>query len=224
MTCRLKRCSTERVASAGRYHRRPTDRLSVRIRTTDLPPARDCHTTPARVSRHNPTRPSVPLFHKRIRRLLHTSIRHCTARGGDQPTAGEPLPESAGPCDGESGQGDGALRRRLRYFMRKRSGGPRGHGKLRDWVEKAGLIVHPTKTRIVDASQKGGFDFLGYHFERGHRWPPAGLKPTFPGQLRADDAGKAIRKGSPRPPNPLPAGRWTSAPGPWPGASPVPHR
>jgi RNA-directed DNA polymerase len=42
---------------------------------------------------------------------------------------------------------------------------------LRDWVEKAGLILHPTKTRIVDASQKGGFDFLGYHFERGHRWP-----------------------------------------------------
>jgi RNA-directed DNA polymerase len=43
--------------------------------------------------------------------------------------------------------------------------------QLRDWVEKAGLILHPTKTRIVDASQKGGFDFLGYHFERGHRWP-----------------------------------------------------
>jgi len=22
----------------------------------------------------------------------------------------------------------------------------------------------------VDASQQGGFDFLGYHFERGYRW------------------------------------------------------
>src|SRR5260221_262527 len=43
--------------------------------------------------------------------------------------------------------------------------------QLRQWVERAGLILHPTKTRIVDASQKGGFDFLGYHFERGHRWP-----------------------------------------------------
>lgn len=42
---------------------------------------------------------------------------------------------------------------------------------LREWVGKAGLTLHPTKTRIVDASQKGGFDFLGYHFERGHRWP-----------------------------------------------------
>jgi RNA-directed DNA polymerase len=43
--------------------------------------------------------------------------------------------------------------------------------KLRQWVAGAGLTLHPSKTRIVDASQKGGFDFLGYHFERGHRWP-----------------------------------------------------
>jgi len=42
---------------------------------------------------------------------------------------------------------------------------------LRQWVEAAGLTLHPTKTRIVDASQNGGFDFLGYHFERGRRWP-----------------------------------------------------
>lgn len=43
--------------------------------------------------------------------------------------------------------------------------------QLRKWAGQAGLILHPTKTRIVDASQKGGFDFLGYHFERGDRWP-----------------------------------------------------
>ena len=42
---------------------------------------------------------------------------------------------------------------------------------VRQWVEQAGLILHPTKTRIVDANQKGGFDFLGYHFERGMKWP-----------------------------------------------------
>jgi RNA-directed DNA polymerase len=40
-----------------------------------------------------------------------------------------------------------------------------------DWTERAGLLLHPDKTRIVDSSQKGGFDFLGYHFERGYRWP-----------------------------------------------------
>jgi len=43
--------------------------------------------------------------------------------------------------------------------------------ELRQWTEAAGLMLHPEKTRIVDASNKGGFDFLGYHFERGYRWP-----------------------------------------------------
>lgn len=42
---------------------------------------------------------------------------------------------------------------------------------LTEWVAAAGLQLHPDKTRIVDASQRGGFDFLGYHFERGHQWP-----------------------------------------------------
>jgi RNA-directed DNA polymerase len=42
---------------------------------------------------------------------------------------------------------------------------------VRQWVESRGLILHPDKTRLVDATQKGGFDFLGYHFERGMYWP-----------------------------------------------------
>ena len=44
---------------------------------------------------------------------------------------------------------------------------------VRRLVEGRGLTLHPTKTRLVDASQAGGFDFLGYHFERGYRWPRA---------------------------------------------------
>jgi len=43
--------------------------------------------------------------------------------------------------------------------------------EIQRWTTENGLIVHPTKTRIVDANAKGGFDFLGYHFERGMRWP-----------------------------------------------------
>ena len=39
------------------------------------------------------------------------------------------------------------------------------------WMEQAGLTLHPTKTRIVDVRQRGGFDFLGWHFERGLKWP-----------------------------------------------------
>ena len=48
---------------------------------------------------------------------------------------------------------------------------------VRTWTEQSGLKLHPTKTRIVDATQRGGFDFLGYHFERGMKWPrPKSLK------------------------------------------------
>ena len=43
--------------------------------------------------------------------------------------------------------------------------------RVRTWTASAGLTLHPEKTRIVDASLRGGFDFLGYHFERGLRWP-----------------------------------------------------
>lgn len=42
--------------------------------------------------------------------------------------------------------------------------------QVRQWTASAGLSLHPEKTRIVNASESG-FDFLGYHFERGTRWP-----------------------------------------------------
>jgi len=44
-------------------------------------------------------------------------------------------------------------------------------GQVQAWMEEAGLTLHPSKTRIVNAAQPGGFDFLGYHFERGMKWP-----------------------------------------------------
>jgi RNA-directed DNA polymerase len=43
--------------------------------------------------------------------------------------------------------------------------------RIRQWTVQAGLSLHPEKTRLVDATQRGGFDFLGYHFERGWKWP-----------------------------------------------------
>jgi RNA-directed DNA polymerase len=66
--------------------------------------------------------------------------------------------------------------------------------ELRQWTEAAGLTLHPTKTRIVDASQKGGFDFLGYHFERGHRWPRQKSLDKFREAIR-----QKTRKRDPRP-------------------------
>ena len=59
---------------------------------------------------------------------------------------------------------------------------------LQRWTAAAGLRLHPQKTRVVDARQPGGFDFLGYHFERGYRWPRTKslrkLKDTLRGKTR----------------------------------------
>jgi len=73
--------------------------------------------------------------------------------------------------------------------------------QLQVWVEKAGLILHPTKTRIVDTRQKGGFDFLGYHFERGHRWPRKKSLDKFKeairqktGRLRTGSMGSIVQE------------------------------
>jgi len=41
---------------------------------------------------------------------------------------------------------------------------------LREWTTAAGLTLHPTKTRIVEATSEG-FDFLGWHFRGGKKWP-----------------------------------------------------
>ena len=56
--------------------------------------------------------------------------------------------------------------------------------EVRGWVAAAGLVLHPTKTRIVDASRRGGFDFLGYHFERGYRWPRQKSMDKFKDAIR----------------------------------------
>ena len=41
---------------------------------------------------------------------------------------------------------------------------------LRAWTTEAGLTLHPVKTRIVNA-QSQGFDFLGWTFRGGKKWP-----------------------------------------------------
>ena len=56
---------------------------------------------------------------------------------------------------------------------------------VRAWVREAGLTLHPEKTRIVDATQRGGFDFLGYHFERGMKWPREKSLMKLKARLRA---------------------------------------
>ena len=68
--------------------------------------------------------------------------------------------------------------------------------RVRRWVEDNGLTLHPTKTRLVNASQAGGFDFLGYHFERGMKWPRKKsmdkLKDTIRNKTRRTD-GRSLK-------------------------------
>ena len=43
---------------------------------------------------------------------------------------------------------------------------------VQEWTAAAGLTLHPTKTRIVDAKEDA-FEFLGYRFEDSKRYPRA---------------------------------------------------
>jgi len=51
-------------------------------------------------------------------------------------------------------------------------------------MTERGLPLHPEKTRLVDAKVQGGFDFLGYHFERGMRWPRKKSLASFKEKIR----------------------------------------
>jgi len=55
---------------------------------------------------------------------------------------------------------------------------------VQQWTASAGLTLHPTKTRIVDA-RTASFDFLGYRFEGGTRRPRPKSLDKFKDTVRA---------------------------------------
>jgi RNA-directed DNA polymerase len=55
---------------------------------------------------------------------------------------------------------------------------------VREWTVSTGLTLHPIKTRLVD-ERKDGFDFLGYHFEAGKRWPRSKSRKKLRDTIRA---------------------------------------
>lgn len=73
----------------------------------------------------------------------------------------------------------------LVVLCRTKEEAQRALAALHRWTEAAGLRWHPQKTRVVEATQPGGFDFLGYHFERGTRWPRAKSLTKVKDRLRA---------------------------------------
>ena len=56
-------------------------------------------------------------------------------------------------------------------LCRSRLEAQRALSLVEQWTPREGLTIHSEKTRIVNATECGGFDFLGYHFERGYKWP-----------------------------------------------------
>jgi len=56
-------------------------------------------------------------------------------------------------------------------LCRSQAEAQRALAEVEAWVEREGLTLHPEKTRIVDTTQRGGFEFLGWHYERGLKWP-----------------------------------------------------
>jgi len=69
--------------------------------------------------------------------------------------------------------------------------------EVQAWTKQAGLILHPEKTRIVDERERGGFDFLGYHFERGMKWPREKSLKKFRAAIRKKTprkSGKSLRE------------------------------
>ncbi len=62
----------------------------------------------------------------------------------------------------------------------------RALGMIREWTDQAALTLHPEKTQVVDAAERGGFDFLGYHFERGWKWPRKKSLKKFKDTIRSE--------------------------------------
>jgi RNA-directed DNA polymerase len=55
---------------------------------------------------------------------------------------------------------------------------------IQDWMNQAELTLHPEKTRIVDAGAGDSFEFLGYRFEKGERWPRKKSLDKFKNKVR----------------------------------------
>ena len=70
-------------------------------------------------------------------------------------------------------------------LCRSREEAERALAQIIAWLKAAGLTLHPEKTQIADATQRGGFDFLGYHFERGYKWPSKKSLKKYKASIRS---------------------------------------
>lgn len=120
----------------------------------------------------------------RVLRLIETFLKQGVMDGLREWTPEEGSPQGAvispllsniylDPLDHEMAQAGFSMVRYADDFVilcRTRAEAEEALRRVQAWTEKAGLRLHAEKTCIVDAANEG-FDFLGYHFERGYRWP-----------------------------------------------------
>lgn len=69
-------------------------------------------------------------------------------------------------------------------LCRSREQADRALRLVAEWTGQNGLTLHPGKTRIVQEADEG-FDFLGYSFRRGARWPRRRSLAKFKDAIRA---------------------------------------
>ena len=55
--------------------------------------------------------------------------------------------------------------------------------RVRRWTEEVGLTLHPEKTKLVDEST-GSFDFLGYRFKQGMKFPSRKAEGRFLSKIK----------------------------------------
>lgn len=92
----------------------------------------------------------------------------------------------------------GAGHRMVRYaddfviLCRTRAEADQALARVSSWMSEAGLTLHPEKTRIVNMTAGGGFDFLGYHFElsgkkpgKVNKWPREKSRQALRDTVRA---------------------------------------
>lgn len=69
-------------------------------------------------------------------------------------------------------------------LCRNREEADRALERIKQWVEENGLVLHPTKTKVVD-SRTEGFDFLGYTFRDRLRLPRKKSLDKLKGTVRS---------------------------------------
>src|SRR4051794_16872925 len=73
----------------------------------------------------------------------------------------------------------------------------RAHARLSELLTERRLTLHPVKTRLVDATLRPGFDFLGYRFFGNYRYPRPSSEKKLRERIRAKTPrtnGKSLEK------------------------------